>query len=133
MPLPCVERSTVARAIGDLLDLPTGEDLDGLTNQVLAIDRENPQVLRAVELLVSDEPANFRHGALMGMAVTYNVLRAQLEIEDLNRLAMATEAVRPESDRRVLLNWCRIKSRGRWVFACIGGIPAMLRKRKGSK
>jgi len=111
MRLPLVEQSTMNSAISSLLDLPfDGENLDGLTDQVLEIAAENSNVLAAVQLMACDESPEFQSAALMGMAVTYNVLRAQLEIEDLNRLLPAKEARRIRSAAEV-------QSRGRWIAA----------------
>ncbi len=92
--LPVVDPSTARSCLHDILfsaDVEQIEDESGegdaLTDQIMAIAAENRQVMQAVQTMAQDESRDFQMGALLGMAVTYNVLRAQIEVNALKGMA----------------------------------------------
>ncbi len=87
-PLPIVTDVTMLRSLRDLI-LDVGEDgkSNGLTDQIQAIRDQNPAILKAVEMMAEDESEEFRFGALMGLAIAYRLVNAQMELAALERMA----------------------------------------------
>ncbi|HXE05775.1 MAG TPA: hypothetical protein VN579_07305 [Bryobacteraceae bacterium] len=94
--LPRVDHATFLQVMRHMIDLGGGDvehpEPDGLTDEVMDISARNPEVMRAVQTMACEESHDFQLGALLGMAVTYNVLRTQLEVNALRSLAGSAEA-----------------------------------------
>ena len=90
--LPIVSRQTSLMAVADLLrgELDNPEDTKGcLINAVVEILAENPGIVAAVDVMMSDEPNDQHNSALIGMVLTYRALKAQAEVDSLERLTAA--------------------------------------------
>ena len=88
--LPVVTRKRPSAACGIIraeMENGDGEGRSVLVDWVLAVKAENPQIAETVAWMMADSESPIKLAGLIGMAVTYNALKAQVEVEALERLA----------------------------------------------
>lgn len=89
--LPVVTAETALLAMCDLIRAEmAAEEMDDsggpLTDAVLLVAKENPQILESVNSMMQDSSDQQKLAALVGMAITYRALKAQIETEALERI-----------------------------------------------
>ena len=88
--LPLISHDTALGVICDLLrPVMEDEQADPLTDAVLDCAHENPELHKAVSAMMADSPKEQHMAALIGMAIAYRALRAQAEVEALERMNAA--------------------------------------------
>ncbi len=89
MHLPVVTHETALGAACEIIraEIEGDEGSSVLMNWVAAVQAENPEVAKAVAVMLSDAEHSVKVAGLIGMAITYNALKAQAEVEALERLA----------------------------------------------